>query len=93
MLKPSLCAYNDAGILVQVTTTITKRGADGASRQADEKDKGVRFKNHLLNAQVKFFDSQEIEIVIPIYNLTKCSDNFNWTRTQNHQMVECSFKN
>ena len=50
MLKPSLCAYNDAGILVQVTTTITKRGPDGASRQADEKDKGVRFKNHLLNA-------------------------------------------
>ena len=45
MLKPSLCTYNDAYILVKVTTTINKRGADGASRQADEKDKGVTFKN------------------------------------------------
>ena len=45
MLNPSLCAYNDAYILVKVTTAITKRGADGASRQADEKDKGVIFKN------------------------------------------------
>ena len=45
MLKPSLCAYNDACILVKVTITITRRGADAASRQADEKDKGVTFKN------------------------------------------------
>ena len=45
MLNPSLCAYNDAYILVKVTTTINKRGADGASRQVDEKDKGVTFKN------------------------------------------------
>ena len=45
MLKPSLCAYNDACILVKVTITITRRGADTTSRQADEKDKGVTFKN------------------------------------------------
>ena len=43
MLKSSLCAYNDACILV--TITITRREADTASRQADEKDKGVTFKN------------------------------------------------
>ena len=45
MLKPSLRAYNDACILVKVTTAITRRGADGVSRQADEKDKGETFKN------------------------------------------------
>ena len=45
MLKPSLCSYNDACIFVKVTITITRRGADTASRQADEKDKGVTFKN------------------------------------------------
>ena len=45
MLKPSLCAYNDACILVKVTITITRRAADTASRQADEKDEGVTFKN------------------------------------------------
>ena len=45
MLKPSLCAYNDACILVKATITITRSAADTASRQADEKDKGVTFKN------------------------------------------------
>ena len=45
MLKPSLCAYNDACILANVTITITRRVVDTASRQADEKDKGVTFKN------------------------------------------------
>ena len=44
MLKPSLCAYNDACILVKVTITITRRGADTALTQADEKDKGVTLK-------------------------------------------------
>ena len=48
MLKPSLCAYNDACILVKVTITINRRGADTASRQAEEKDKGVTFKNFAL---------------------------------------------
>ena len=50
MLKSSLCDYSDAYILVKRKMTITGRGANAAARQADERDKGVAFKNlhHLL---------------------------------------------
>ena len=45
MLKSSLCDYSDAYILVKGTITINGKGADDAARQADERDKGVSFKN------------------------------------------------
>ena len=45
MLKSSLCDYNDAYIFVKGKITITGRGADAAVRQANERDKGVEFKN------------------------------------------------
>ena len=45
MLKSSLCDYSDAYILVKGKITITGTGADAAARQADERDKGVAFKN------------------------------------------------
>ena len=42
MLKSSFC---DAYIFVEGKITITGAGADAAARQADERDKGVAFKN------------------------------------------------
>ena len=45
MLKSSLCDYSDAYILVERKITITGAGADAAARQADERYKGVAFKN------------------------------------------------
>ena len=45
MLKPNLCDYADAFILVKGEITITGHGGDDAERQADERDKGVIFKN------------------------------------------------
>ena len=45
MLKSSLCDYSDAYIHVKGKITINGRGADDAARQADERDKGVVFKN------------------------------------------------
>ena len=48
MLKSSLCDYSDACILVKRTITIAGAGADAAARQADERDKGVVFKNCTL---------------------------------------------
>ena len=45
MLKSSLCDYSDAYILVKGKITIIGRGAEAAARQADERDKGVAFKN------------------------------------------------
>ena len=45
MLKSCLCDYSDAYILVEGKITITGAAADAAARKADERDKGVAFKN------------------------------------------------
>ena len=45
MSKSSLCDYGDVYILVKGKITITGAGDDAAARQADERDKGVAFKN------------------------------------------------
>ena len=45
MLRSNLCDYADSYILVKGTITITGAGNDAAARQADERDKGVTFKN------------------------------------------------
>ena len=45
MLRSNLCDYADAYILVNGTITITGARDDTAARQADERDKGVTFKN------------------------------------------------
>ena len=72
MLKSSLCEYSDAYILVKETITIIGRGADAAARQADERDKGVSFKNcapfiscisEINNTQID--NAKDIDIVMP----------------------------
>ena len=45
MLRSNLCDYADSYILVKGTVTITGAGANADARQADERDKGVTFKN------------------------------------------------
>ena len=45
MLKSSLCDYADAYILVKKTLIITGAGDDTTARRADERNKGVIFKN------------------------------------------------
>ena len=76
MLKSSLCDYSDAYIHVKETITINGRGADAAARQADERDKGVSFKNcapfincisEINNTQID--NAKDIDIVMPMYNL------------------------
>ena len=82
MLKSSLCDYSDAYILVKGTITINGRGADAAARQADERSKGVSFKNcapftncisEINNTQID--NAKDIDIVMPMYNLIEYSDN------------------
>ena len=48
MLKSILCGYSDAYIFVKGKITITGSGDDTAARQADERSKGVIFKNCAL---------------------------------------------
>ena len=83
MLKSSLCDYSDADIHVKGKIIITGEGLDQAARQADERDKGVTFKNcapfticisEINNAQID--NCKDIEIVMPMYNLIEYSDNY-----------------
>ena len=83
MLKSSLCDYSDAYILANGKITITGRGADVVARKADERDKGVAFKNcapftncisEINNTQVD--SAKDIDIVMPMYNLIEYSDNY-----------------
>ena len=52
MIRPNLCDYSDAYILVGGTMTIAGVETDDATKQADERNKGVIFKivRHLLSA-------------------------------------------
>ena len=45
MLRSNLCDYADSYTLVKGTITITGARDDAAARQADERNKGVTFKN------------------------------------------------
>ena len=83
MLKSSLCDYSDAYILVKGTITITGAGADAAARQADERDKGVIFKNcapfincksEINNTEID--NAKDIDIVMSMKNLIEYSDNY-----------------
>ena len=83
VLKSSLCDYSDAYILVKGTITINGRGADAAAIQADERDKGVSFKNcapfincisEINNTQID--NAKDVDIVMPMYNLIEYSDNY-----------------
>ena len=83
MLRSSLCDYADAYILVKGTITITGAGDDAAARRADERNKGVIFKNcapftkcisRINNTDID--TAQDIDIVMPMYNLIEYSDNY-----------------
>ena len=83
MLKSSLCDYSDAYIFVKGKIAITGEGADALDRQADERDKGVAFKNcapftncisKINNIQAD--NAKGIDIVMPMYNLIEYSDNY-----------------
>ena len=86
MIKSNLCDYRDAHILVKEKITITGAGDDAAARQADERDKGVAFKNcapftncisGINNTQID--NAKDIGIVMSMYNLIEYSDNYSKT--------------
>ena len=83
MLKSNLCDYADAYVFVKGTITIIGDGDDNAVRQADERDKGVTFKNcapftkciSRING-IDIDNARDIDIVMPMYNLIEYSDNY-----------------
>ena len=83
MLRSNLCHYADSYILVKGTITITGAGANADARPADERDKGVTFKNcapfikcisRINNADIH--NPHDIDIVMPMCNLIEYSDNY-----------------
>ena len=81
MLKSSLCDYGDAYILVKGTISVNNTAAAGAA--VNNINKGVIFKNcapftncisEINNTQID--NAKDIDIVMPIYNLIECSDNY-----------------
>ena len=48
MLRSNLCDYADSYILIKGTIAITGEGDNAGEMQADERDKGVTFKNCAL---------------------------------------------
>ena len=86
MLRSNLCDYADVCILVKGTITITGAGDDPAARQADERDKGVMFKNcarftkcisRINNTDTD--TAQDIIVVMSMYSLIEYSDNYSKT--------------
>ena len=83
MLRSNLCDYADAYILVKGTITITGDGDDDEENQADERNKGIILKNcapftkcisRINNTDID--NARDMDIVIPMYNLTEYSDNY-----------------
>ena len=81
MLKSCLCNYSDAYILVKGTITVSNTTASAAV--TNKPNKKVLFKNSVLftdctskihNTQVD--DANDIDIVMPIYNLIEYSHNY-----------------
>ena len=86
MLRSNLCDYADSYILVKGTITITEAGDDAAARRADERNKGITFKNcapftkcisRINNTDID--NAHDIDIVMPMYNLIEYSDNYSKT--------------
>ena len=87
ILRSNLCDYADSYILVKGIITITGAGGDdAAARQADETNKGVAFENcapftkcisRINNTGID--NAHDIDIVMPMYNLIKYSDNYSKT--------------
>ena len=86
LLRSNLCDHADAFILVNGTITITGDGDDDVAKTADERDKGVTFKNcapfikcisRINNTEID--TAKDIDIVMPMYNLIEYSDNYSKT--------------
>ena len=86
MLRSNLCDYADACILVKGTVAITGAGNNDPTKWADERDKGVTFKNcvpftkcinRMNNTDID--NAQDIDIVMPMYNLIEYSDDYSKT--------------
>ena len=83
MIRSHLCDYSDEYILVRGTITINEAGDNDSAKQADERNKGVIFKDYapftdciseVNNNQIDY--TKDINVVITMYNLIEYSFNY-----------------
>ena len=86
MQRYNLCDYADAYILVKGTITITGDGNDVSARQSDERNKGVKFKSCAPFTKcisriysIDIDNAEDIDTVMPLYNLIEYNDNYSKT--------------
>ena len=86
MLRSNLCDYANAYILVKGSIAITGAGDNDATKRLDEQNKGVIFENcapltkcvsRKNNPDID--NAQDIDIVMPMYNLIEYSNNYSKT--------------
>ena len=87
MLRSSLCDYSDVYILVKGTITVTALGANnGANNIRNKKNRPLILKNNapfvscitIINGELTE-DADDLDIVIPMYNLLEYSKNYRKT--------------
>ena len=87
MLRSNLCDYSDAYILVKGTITVTAPGVNNnANNIRDKRNRPVILKNNApfvscitrINGEL-IEDSDDLDIVMPMYNLLKYSKNYKKT--------------
>ena len=87
MLRSNLCDYPDAYILVKGTTTVTVPGANnGVNNIRDKRNRPLILKNNApfvscitrINGEL-IEDANDLDIVIPMYNLFEYSKNYRET--------------
>ena len=94
MLRSNLCDCADSYILVKGTITITGEGDNAAAERADERDKGVTFKNcarfKSFKSKVKITgktpnngSTKDVEIIVPLKYLS------NFWRTLEMPLINC----
>ena len=86
MVRSDLCNYSDAYILVSGAITITGAGDDDNGKRTYKRKKGVIYKNcapftnsisSINNIQID--NAEYIDVLMPMYNLIKYSDNYSKT--------------
>ena len=87
MLRSNLCDYSDVYILVKGTITVTAPGANnGANNIRDKRNRPLILKNNApfvscitrINGEL-IEDANDLDIVIPMYNLLEYSKNYRKT--------------
>ena len=82
-MRSNLCGFSDAYIFVTGTITVAGAGAEDNAKRLDERSKGAIFKNcapftncisEINNNQID--NAKGIDVVMPMYNLIKNSDNY-----------------